>query len=104
MKKRSVSSGAVSKPGLALLQVQEAAHEQRRADEQDERHRDFEDDEAVAQPRAASALSGAAGAVAQRFLQIQPAGLQRRRQSEDESGQRPTPQSCRRCRAALISQ
>ena len=74
--------------GARALQVQEAAHEQRRADEQDQRHRHFDDDEAVAQPRAFAALARSAGAVAQRFLQIQAAGLQRRRESEHEAGQR----------------
>ena len=74
--------------GARALQVEEAAHEQRRADEQHQRERDFEHDQAVAQPRAAAALAGSASAVAQRFLKIQAAGLQRRREAEDEAGQR----------------
>ena len=56
---------------VGLLQVQEAAHEERGADQQQQRERDFGDDQRVADPGAAAA-GGAAAAFLQRFLQIRP--------------------------------
>ena len=104
MKTRRVSKRCSIEAGTGVLQIQEAPHEQRRTHEEDQCHRDFEHHEPIAQPRPASALSGSARAIAQRFLEIQASGLKRRRQAEDEPGREPRRRRCRRCRAALISQ
>ena len=73
-------------PDRGVLQVEEAADEQRRADQQHQRHRDFGDDEHVADAGAAAAR-GAAAALLQARLQVGAGRLQRRRQAEDDAGQ-----------------
>ena len=88
MKKRAVSSGAVSNPGLALCRLRKLRTNSDAPTSRISAIATSSDDQTVAQPRALAALSGSAGAVAQRFLQIQAAGLQRRREAEDEAGQR----------------
>ena len=68
------------------LEVQEAADEERRADEQHERKRDLGDDQRVAEAGARPA-GAAAAALLQAALKVAAHRLQRRRQPEDDAGQ-----------------
>src|SRR5262245_40245196 len=79
------------KAGINSLQPREAANEQPRAKEQNERYRDFENDQRVAQPlgpHAARALS----ALFERLCQVEPRRLERRREAEDDAGRERYPQ------------
>ena len=80
---------AVVESGVDALHADEAANEQRRADEQHERQRDFADDEAVAQALPASARARTAAArVAQRLVEVRSRRLKRRREAEQQSRSR----------------
>ena len=68
------------------LEVEEAAHEQRRADEQHERQRDLDDDERAAEPGAGTA-GVAAAALLEALLEVAARRLERRREPEDDAGQ-----------------
>ena len=72
-------------PDARPLQVEEAADEERRADQQDQREADLRDDQRVAQPGAA--LAGrAAAALAEALLQAGAGRLQRRNDAEEDAG------------------
>ncbi len=73
-------------PGIDAHQRDEAADEERRADEQHHRERDLGDDEHAAHALPAGAGARAARAVLQRLREIGPRQLQRRDDAEEQAG------------------
>ena len=71
---------------VGVLQVEEAAGEECRPDQQHDRQRHFADDQRVAGPVARAALAGAA-ALAQGRHEVALRHVRSRRQAEDESGE-----------------
>ena len=89
---RRTPGGRCSKPGLEVLQVVETAREQAGAGDQQHRQRHLRHHQALAQPRVRRAAGQRAGFLAQRLVDVGARGLQRRRQAEDEGGERPRPE------------
>ena len=72
--------------GVALLKGLEAPDEQRRAHQQHQRRRHFDDDERVPQPRAAPLASRPASFL-ERFVEVHAGRLERGGEAEDDAGQ-----------------
>ena len=75
-------------PEVGLLQKHETAHHQSRADEEDERERDFGDHERVTHPLALRAARASASAFLERVDQLRIRRLERRRQAEQHARDR----------------
>ena len=74
------------KPGSTFPSLNETLEEQTGAGQEDERERDFADDERVAQPVVAPAGSGAAAAFLERLGQVGLAAGEAGDEAEEQAG------------------